>query len=87
MQDFNQGSDVVALSFLYGSITLGGAGQGPTLTWLARPGEGYLVQFKTTLSDGNWQDVTGVVTITGNQAKLTDLAPASGQRFYRITAF
>lgn len=86
-QDFNQGSDVVALSFLYGSITLGGAGQGPTLTWLARLGEGYHVQFKTTLSDGNWQDVTGVVTITGNQAQLTDLAPASGQRFYRITAF
>jgi len=87
-QDFNHGGDVFALAFLYASIVPGATpGDGPTLTWPARPGETYHVQFKNTLSDSNWQDVTGTVTIAGGQAHLTDLAPAAGQRFYRIVAF
>ena len=36
------------------------------------------------LSDADWQKVSGTVTIIGNQARLTDLAPATGQRFYRV---
>lgn len=87
-QDFNQSGDVFELAFLYVSISPARVpGQGPTLTWPARPGESYHVQFKNSLSDATWQPVIGSVTIVGNQAHLTDLAPADGERFYRITAF
>jgi Tol biopolymer transport system component len=82
-QDFNRGSDVFALAFLYASI----AGQPATLTWPARPGETYHVQFKNSLGDSSWQEVSGTVTITNGQAHLTDLAPAIGQRFYRIAVY
>jgi len=86
--DFNHWDDVLALSLLYVTITPGGGpGQGATLTWPVRPGENYLVQFKTSLGDAAWQPVSGNVTVSGNQANLTDLAPSSGQRFYRVVAF
>jgi Tol biopolymer transport system component len=85
-QDFNQTEDVLALAFLYASVALA-SGQGPTLSWPARPGESYQVQFKTSLEDPVWQPVSGTVSINGNQAQLTDLAPGLGQRFYRIVAF
>jgi Tol biopolymer transport system component len=86
--DFNHWDDVFALAFLYVSITPGSApGQGPTVTWPARPGETYQVQFKNSLGDINWQDVVGIVIFQGNQAYLTDLAPSTGQRFYRVMAF
>ena len=86
-QDFNHGSDLFALALLYASIIPATSGHGPTLTWLVRPGETYQVQFKNTLSDPDWQNVSGTVTITGDQAQLTDLAPANSQRFYRVAAF
>jgi Tol biopolymer transport system component len=85
-QDFNQESDVFLLSFLYASISAGPAGQAPTLTWPARKGEKYEVQFKNALSDSAWQPVAGEVMIAGNQAQLTDLTPGVGQRFYRIVS-
>ena len=85
--DFNHSSDVFALALLYATIVPATAGHGPTVTWPARPGETYKVQFKNTLSDADWQNVSGTVTITGNQAQLTDLSPANGQRFYRVVAF
>jgi hypothetical protein len=87
-QDLNRSEDVFALGFLYATISPASTpGLGPTLTWPARPGETYHVQFKSTLSDTSWQDVTGTVAVTGNQASLTDQAPASGQRFYRVVAY
>ena len=86
-QDFNHGSDVFALAFLYATIDPATSGHGPTLSWPARPGETYQVQFKDTLSDSVWQDVSGVVTTSGNLAQLTDLARSSAQRFYRVVAF
>ena len=85
--DFNQSGDVLAFSLLLASVNPGGFGQGPTLTWPARPGENYFVVFKNSLDDAAWQTVSGSVTITGAQAQLTDLAPAAGQRFYRIVAY
>jgi hypothetical protein len=82
--DFNSSADVFVLSLLYAtvSVTL----EGPTITWPTQPGETYHVQFKDSLSDANWQEVSGVITFTGEQAQLTDLAPYNGQRFYRIAA-
>jgi hypothetical protein len=84
--DFNQSGDVFVLNFLYASIAAGVPGLGPTITWPARPGEIYHVQFKDALTDTDWQEVSGVITITGDQAQLTDLAPSNNQRFYRIAA-
>jgi len=82
--DFNSSADVFALSLLYATISL--TLEGPTITWPAQPGETYHVQFKDSLGDANWQQVSGVISFTGEQAQLTDLAPSNGQRFYRITA-
>jgi hypothetical protein len=86
--DFNHSGDLLALAFLYVSIVPGNApGAGSTLFWPSRPGETYQVQFKDDLSAPTWQTVNGSVTITANVATLTDLAPAIGQRFYRVVAF
>jgi hypothetical protein len=85
-QDFNWASDVFALGFLYVSVSTP-PGSGPTLTWPARPGEAYEAQFKNNPSDAAWQTVTGTITIQGDQAQVTDLDPAVGQRFYRVVAF
>lgn len=80
--DFNANSDVFALSLLYATVSLGV--QGPTVSWPARPGETYHVQFKDSLNDANWQEAAGVITFAGGRAQLSDLAPSSGQRFYRV---
>jgi Tol biopolymer transport system component len=86
--DLNHWDDLFSLSFLYVSISPSNvAGQGPTLTWPARPGENYQVQFKDSLDQAAWQNVIGSVTLNGDQASLTDLAPSLGQRFYRVTTF
>jgi Tol biopolymer transport system component len=82
--DLNYSSDVFALGLLYASISAGLPGLGPTISWPARPGETYHVQFKDALTDADWQEASGVITITGDQAQLTDLAPSNSQRFYRI---
>jgi hypothetical protein len=84
--DFNHSTDVFALALLYGSITAGLPGQAPTISWPTRPGETYHVQFKNTLTDPNWQEVGGVITVTENWARLTDPAPSAAQRFYRVVA-
>jgi Tol biopolymer transport system component len=86
--DFNQSQDVFALALLYASITASSTpGQGPTLSWPARPDETYHVQFKQNLSDSVWQEVNGTVSVTGNRASLTDLTPGTEQRFYRVVTF
>jgi len=86
--DYNDSEDVFVLALLYASITASSTpGQGPTLSWPARPGETYHVQFKNSLSESVWQEVNGTVTVTGNRASVTDLAPGTGQRFYRVVTF
>jgi hypothetical protein len=84
--DLNHSSDVFALDLLYASITAGLPGLGPTISWPARPGETYRVQFKDALNDAVWHEVSGVIAINGDRAQLTDLAPSNNQRFYRIAA-
>lgn len=84
--DFNHNTDVFALALLYASITAGLPGQGPTISWPTRPGETYHVQFKNTLTDPNWQEVVGIITINENWAQLTDQAPSAAQRYYRVVA-
>lgn len=84
-QDFNSSSDVFAFGLLYVTIVPGESpGEGSTISWPAFPGQTYRVQYKDNLDAAIWQDVSGTVTIIGNTGFLTDLAPAAGQRFYRV---
>jgi Tol biopolymer transport system component len=85
--DFNHWDDVFALVFLYATISPASSpGLGPILTWPARPGENYEVQFKDHLNDSVWQTASGSIVIMGNQASLIDPAPATSTRFYRVLA-
>jgi hypothetical protein len=86
-QDFNGNGDVFGYAFLYLSITASPTpGGGPILSWPVAPGETYLVQYKNHLTDSSWLPVSGTISIQGNRGSLTDLAPATGQRFYRVIA-
>jgi len=84
--DFNHFSDLFAFAFLYVNVTLGAPGQGPTLSWPYVSGHNYQVEYKDNLNDSVWQQVAGTININGNQASLTDPAPAFSQRFYRVVA-
>jgi hypothetical protein len=84
--DFNHFSDLFAFAFLYVNVTLGAPGQGPTLSWPYVSGHNYQVEYKNNLNDSVWQQVNDTLNINGNQASLTDPAPASSQRFYRVVA-
>ena len=65
-------------------IGVAGSGQNSVIIWPLAPGKSYRIQFKNDLNDSNWQDLNGNITLVGNQGHATDLAPATGQRFYRI---
>lgn len=85
--DFNHWDDIFAQAFFYATIIPGKTpGLGPIVTWPARPGETYEVQFKEHLDDLVWQPVGGSIVVNGNQASLTDLAPGPNTRFYRVLA-
>jgi Tol biopolymer transport system component len=95
-QDFNHSSDVFALALpSSGSIPLfqvavfaGPApGRGRWFTWPTLSGKSYRVQFKSSLSDSNWQDFSGGITFIGRQGYFNDPAPDAPQRFYRVMAF
>jgi Tol biopolymer transport system component len=92
-QTFNFNGDIFAANLyttssnvLFSAAIVPGA-QSPWLAWPALPGKAYRVQFKNSLTDPQWQDVNGNVTVVGGTGYLKDLAPAATQRFYRITAF
>jgi hypothetical protein len=54
------------------------------LSWPAAFGAAYRVQFKDSLNDPDWQDLSGNLTILGSNAYAVDPAPPAGQRFYRV---
>jgi hypothetical protein len=85
--DFNHWDDIFAQAFFYATISSGKPpGPGPIVTWPARPGETYEVQFKNHLDDTVWQPVKGSVLVDGNQASLVDEMSTSDTRFYRVIA-
>jgi hypothetical protein len=65
-------------------VYMGTTGQYPVIIWPLAPGKSYRVQFKNDLMDPDWQDLNGNVTLMAGTGYATDLAPAAGQRFYRI---
>jgi len=58
----------------------------PTLVWPLAAGKIYHAQFTTNLADPVWQDLPSNVTFTGANGYVSDPAPATGQRFYRVVA-
>jgi tricorn protease-like protein len=80
--------------FAYGSYTLPPFPvalaldtQGPLLSWPTVPGKTYQVQFKSSLSDVSWQDLTGDVSFVGSTEYFRDTTPSPVLRFYRIKSF
>jgi Tol biopolymer transport system component len=65
-------------------LPAGSAAQNPTISWPLAPGVTYQVQYKNNLNDPAWQNLPGNITFIGDTGYGTDLAPAAGQRFYRI---
>jgi hypothetical protein len=65
-------------------VYTGPAGQNPVIAWPLAPGKSYRVQFMNEPIDTAWQDLNGNVVFMDGTGYATDLAPATGQRLYRI---
>jgi hypothetical protein len=61
--------------------------QGPLLSWPTVPGKTYQVQFKNSVNDPLWQDLSGDVSTVGNVEYFRDTSPSPVLRFYRIKSF
>jgi len=66
-------------------LATGAPVQGPVIVWQALPGISYSLQFKDDLNDPVWHSLNGSVMLFGTHGFANDLAPATGQRFYRFT--
>lgn len=64
--------------------SVSGPGQVPVVSWPFDPTQSYSVQYTDNLTNSPWLPLSGTVTFIGNQAYLSDSAPSSTQRFYRI---
>ena len=86
--DFNRSGDVYA-STIFTAIILSSTspGQRPWISWPFIFGNNYNVQFKNSLDDPFWQNLTGSFTNLGLKAWQQDVSPTNTQRFYRILAF
>ncbi|HTI99408.1 MAG TPA: hypothetical protein VL527_11045 [Dongiaceae bacterium] len=80
--DSNQANDLFAYNFLYAQIL--SASLPPTVGWTVPAGLDCHVEFSDSLNPPHWQAVTNEVLINGDQARVTDTAPATGQRWYRV---
>lgn len=86
-QDYNHYSDVFAFRFLYALILPGSdPAHGPWLSWPAVSGRDYGVQFKDSLAEQDWHELSVTITNQGAKAWAQDPGPANSQRFYRITS-
>ncbi len=84
-QDFNQGSDLFALNlnnFSFG-IVLTAPG---SLAWPVVAGKNYLVQYKNSLTDANWQPLDSTISTNNGLGYWNDPAPPTN-RFYRVVAY
>ncbi len=65
-------------------LTPGTPPSNPVIVWPVSPGISYGLQFKNDLSDPNWQNFIGNEILVGTNGYAIDLAPVTGQRFYRF---
>jgi Tol biopolymer transport system component len=60
-------------------------GSQTTLVWPGKAGRQYKVQFKRSVNDADWTDLTTTITLNGNVASaVDDQAGLDAARFYRI---
>jgi hypothetical protein len=85
--------DVVVNSFLSGTnppapvlLSLGLTNNVATLVWSAVAGKSYQMQYKTNLSDSNWNGVLPNIMATGPTATGTNAVDGITQRLYRVMA-
>ncbi|HLP76151.1 MAG TPA: hypothetical protein VK327_04470, partial [Candidatus Paceibacterota bacterium] len=85
LQEFLAGTNPTDIaSFLYMQITPTPAtGTNVLLSWPAKAGRGYRVQFTDDLSSGNWQNIPMPVQVVGNQGYLT-LTQTNLMRCFRV---
>jgi hypothetical protein len=59
---------------------------GPALSWSSEPGITYRVQYKNSLADTNWMQVSQTITAVGSTSQWIDtIATGAPHRFYRIS--
>jgi Tol biopolymer transport system component len=85
LQEFIAGTDPLnGASVLKTAITLVVATNGAVLNWQASTGRTYRVYYKDDLSDPQWLDAPGAVTVTGNRGSYS--APSVlPRRYYRVS--
>jgi fibronectin type 3 domain-containing protein len=58
-----------------------------SLTWNSQPGISYRVQFKSSMTQANWTELSGSIVATDSTTSWVDPAPMTdSQRFYRVVA-
>jgi hypothetical protein len=87
LQEYAAGTDPLdANSVFKTAIQLVVATNGTVLNWPAAQGRAYRVQYKADLSDLQWLDAPGTVSVNGNRGTYSAPAVAS-RRLYRVTLF
>lgn len=81
--EFQTGTDPKDPTSLFKGQLLLTPGAKMTLSWAAAPGRSYTVQFKNDLSDADWQDLNGNISLLGTQGTML-LSSLSEHGFYRI---
>ena len=71
-------------SFFAVGVTPTDTGPGPTVAWPTAPWKTYRVQYKNSLDETNWQELTGSIIPTGTNAWVQDSSPDPHMRFYRV---
>jgi len=57
------------------------------LTWNSQPGSSYHVQFKNSLTQSTWTDLSGSILATDTTTSWSDPAPMTdSQKFYRVVS-
>jgi hypothetical protein len=60
---------------------------GIQLTWNSQVGSSYHVQFKSSLSQSTWTDLSGTILVTDTTTSWSDPAPMTdSQKFYRVVS-
>jgi hypothetical protein len=85
-QEFLAGTDPTNAGSVLRVITLTQDGsRNTTVFWAAAPGRTYKVQYKNTVEDTGWIDLSGTVRFNGSTASFVDSpAPTRSHRFYRV---
>jgi Tol biopolymer transport system component len=86
LQEYLAGTDPrIAASVLRLGISSVPSGNGLLLTWPAVPGKSYKVQYKNSLTDASWTDVSEPITFGGLTASYR-ATPSQSARYYRAVA-